>query len=230
MIRVMLVDDQRLARLGFQLMLDDVTGIEVIAQTDSGHQAIDTLKHLEKQHQPLPNVILMDVRMPGMDGIQATRQIAKQWPSARILILTTYDEDDYAYGGLDAGASGFLLKDATKRELTDAIQAVAAGDAILTPRITKQVLSHKSPDLMSSTQQQRLRKLLHSLTPRQREICSLIAKGLSNEEIATTLTLETSTVKRVVSTILSNLQLNNRTQIAVAWFQAGAPWTSNSKE
>lgn len=114
MIRIMLVDDQRFARLGFQLMLDDASDIVVTAQSADGRSAIETLEQLAVQHRPLPNVILMDVRMPGMDGIEATRRITRRWPTISILILTTYDEDDYAFGGLDAGASGFLLKDVTK--------------------------------------------------------------------------------------------------------------------
>lgn len=110
MIRIMLVDDQRFARLGFQLMLDDASDIVVTAQSADGRSAIETLEQVAVQHRPLPNVILMDVRMPGMDGIEATRRITRRWPTISILILTTYDEDDYAFGGLDAGASGFLLK------------------------------------------------------------------------------------------------------------------------
>ena len=140
MIRIMLVDDQRFARLGFQLMLDDASDIVVTAQSADGRSAIETLEQLAVQHRPLPNVILMDVRMPGMDGIEATRRITRRWPTISILILTTYDEDDYAFGGLDAGASGFLLKDVTKHNLIDAVHAIANGDAILTPRITRQVL------------------------------------------------------------------------------------------
>lgn len=132
MIRIMLVDDQRFARLGFQLMLDDASDIVVTAQSADGRSAIETLEQVAVQHRPLPNVILMDVRMPGMDGIEATRRITRRWPTISILILTTYDEDDYAFGGLDAGASGFLLKDVTKHNLIDAVHAIANGDAILT--------------------------------------------------------------------------------------------------
>ena len=147
MIRIMLVDDQRFARLGFQLMLDDASDIVVTAQSADGRSAIETLEQLAVQHRPLPNVILMDVRMPGMDGIEATRRITRRWPTISILILTTYDEDDYAFGGLDAGASGFLLKDVTKHNLIDAVHAIANGDAILTPRITRtrRSASHQQP-------------------------------------------------------------------------------------
>ena len=207
MIRIMLVDDQRFARLGFQLMLDDASDIVVTAQSADGRSAIETLEQLAVQHRPLPNVILMDVRMPGMDGIEATRRITRRWPTISILILTTYDEDDYAFGGLDAGASGFLLKDVTKHNLIDAVHAIANGDAILTPRITRQVLE--------------MRKAFDALTPRQREICALISEGLINEEIANQLTVEPASVKRAVTRILATLGLRNRTQIAIGWFKAG---------
>ncbi|KFI97421.1 response regulator transcription factor [Bifidobacterium stellenboschense] len=221
MIRVMLVDDQRLARLGFQLMLDDMTDITVIASAENGQTAIDTLNRLDADHRPLPDVILMDVRMPGMDGIEATRHIVKHWPAIRILILTTYDEDDYAFGGLDAGASGFLLKDVTKRALVEAIRSIASGDAILTPRITRQVLERGLPHPTGDRRQQELRASFDMLTPRQREICSLIAEGLSNEEIAGRLVIESNSVKRAVSRILTALGLRDRTQIAVSWYKAG---------
>ena len=182
MIRIMLVDDQRFARLGFQLMLDDASDIVVTAQSADGRSAIETLEQLAVQHRPLPNVILMDVRMPGMDGIEATRRITRRWPTISILILTTYDEDDYAFGGLDAGASGFLLKDVTKHNLIDAVHAIANGDAILTPRITRQVLERGVPHPTSSQRQQEMRKAFDALTPRQREICALIPKGSSTRK------------------------------------------------
>ena len=205
MIRIMLVDDQRFARLGFQLMLDDASDIVVTAQSADGRSAIETLEQLAVQHRPLPNVILMDVRMPGMDGIEATRRITRRWPTISILILTTYDEDDYAFGGLDAGASGFLLKDVTKHNLIDAVQ----------------VLERGVPHPTSSQRQQEMRKAFDALTPRQREICALISEGLINEEIANQLTVEPASVKRAVTRILATLGLRNRTQIAIGWFKAG---------
>lgn len=211
MIRIMLVDDQRFARLGFQLMLDDASDIVVTAQSADGRSAIETLEQLAVQHRPLPNVILMDVRMPGMDGIEATRRITRRWPTISILILTTYDEDDYAFGGLDAGASGFLLKDVTKHNLIDAVHAIANGDAILTPRITRQVLERGVPHPTSSQRQQEMRKAFDAL----------ISEGLINEEIANQLTVEPASVKRAVTRILATLGLRNRTQIAIGWFKAG---------
>ena len=148
-------------------------------------------------------------------------RITRRWPTISILILTTYDEDDYAFGGLDAGASGFLLKDVTKHNLIDAVHAIANGDAILTPRITRQVLERGVPHPTSSQRQQEMRKAFDALTPRQREICALISEGLINEEIANQLTVEPASVKRAVTRILATLGLRNRTQIAIGWFKAG---------
>ena len=219
MIRVMLVDDQRLARLGFQLMLDDVTDITVIASAENGQTAIDTLNQLDADHRPLPDVILMDVRMPGMDGIEATRHIARHWPAIRILILTTYDEDDYAFGGLDAGASGFLLKDISKSQLMESIKAVFENGKILTPRITKELVEYQQSKFIFQDQQNIFIESFKSLTTRERDICALIAQGLSNDDIAKKLFLETKSVKRYVSRILSKLHLSNRTQIAINWIK-----------
>lgn len=219
MIRVMLVDNQRLARLGFQLMLDDVTDITVIASAENGQTAIDTLNQLDADHRPLPDVILMDVRMPGMDGIEATRHIARHWPAIRILILTTYDEDDYAFGGLDAGASGFLLKDISKSQLMESIKAVFENGKILTPRITKKLVEYQQSKFIFQDQQNIFIESFKSLTTRERDICALIAQGLSNDDIAKKLFLETKSVKRYVSRILSKLHLSNRTQIAINWIK-----------
>ena len=219
MIRVMLVDDQRLARLGFQLMLDDVTDITVIASAENGQTAIDTLNQLDADHRPLPDVILMDVRMPGMDGIEATRHIARHCPAIRILILTTYDEDDYAFGGLDAGASGFLLKDISKSQLMESIKAVFENGKILTPRITKKLVEYQQSKFIFQDQQNIFIESFKSLTTRERDICALIAQGLSNDDIAKKLFLETKSVKRYVSRILSKLHLSNRTQIAINWIK-----------
>ncbi|KFI56219.1 DNA-binding response regulator [Bifidobacterium sp. DSM 109958] len=221
MIRVMLVDDQRLARLGFQLMLDDVTDITVITSAENGQSAIDTLNQLDANHRPLPDVILMDVRMPGMDGIEATRHIARHWPTIRTLILTTYDEDDYAFGGLDAGASGFLLKDISKSQLMESIKAVFENGKILTPRITKKLVEYQQSKFIFQDQQNIFIESFKSLTTRERDICALIAQGLSNEDIAKKLFLETKSVKRYVSRILSKLHLSNRTQIAINWIKSG---------
>lgn len=174
MTNIMLVDDLQYARLGYKLMLGKASDITIVAQAGDGRQAITEIKRLESAGGPLPDVVLMDVRMPVMDGITATREITRRWPTTHVLILTTYDEDDYAYGGLDAGASGFLLKDASAAAVKDAIHAVANGDAVVTPRITRQILEHGMPRPAADCKQQALRDSFAALPPRQREICSLI--------------------------------------------------------
>ena len=142
MTNIMLVDDLQYARLGYKLMLGKASDIAIVAQAGDGRQAIAEIERLESAGGPLPDVVLMDVRMPVMDGITATREITRRWPAIHVLILTTYDEDDYAYGGLDAGASGFLLKDASAAAVKDAIHAVANGDAVVTPRDNARDFAH----------------------------------------------------------------------------------------
>ena len=222
----MLVDDLQYARLGYKLMLGKASDIAIVAQAGDGRQAIAEIERLESAGGPLPDVVLMDVRMPVMDGITATREITRRWPAIHVLILTTYDEDDYAYGGLDAGASGFLLKDASAAAVKDAIHAVANGDAVVTPRITRQILEHGMPRPTAGREQQKLRDSFAALPPRQREICTLIAEGMTNEEIARKLVLEPATIRRTISRILFTLQLHDRTQIAVSWLKS----THHSKQ
>lgn len=221
MIRVMLVDDLPYVRMGYSMMLSRTPGIRIVAQAGDGAEAIAQIERAEHTHVPLPQVVLMDARMPVMDGIAATREIVGRWPFIRVLLLTTYDQDDYAFGGLEAGASGFLLKDATVGALAEAIRAVADGDAVLTPRITRQVLERGVPHPIADARQRELRAQLDALTPRQREICALIARGMSNAEIAQQLSIEVTSVRRAISRILTSLDLRDRTQIAVSWYRAG---------
>ena len=136
----MVVDDQRLTRLGIALMLRHDPHAELVAEAQDGQEAVDTLDTLSLRRGPMPDVVLMDARMPRLDGIGATRLVTARYPRIRVLVLTTYDQDDYAFGALAAGASGFLLKDATARQLCDAVHAVAHGDAVLTPRITRELI------------------------------------------------------------------------------------------
>ena len=220
-IAVMLVDDQRLARIGFALMLRKAPDIDVIAEAGNGQEALDLLAQRASSYQELPDVVLMDVRMPQVDGIEATRRITQSHPSVKVLVLTTYDEDDYAFGALAAGASGFLLKDVRTPQLIAAVHAVADGDAILTPRITRQVIDRGIPRALPVEQRERVRELFATLSPREADIARLIADGLSNVEIAERLVLQQASVRRNVSRILTKLNLRDRVQIAVEWHKSG---------
>lgn len=218
---VMIVDDQDATRLGFALMVRKDPGLQVLLEAENGRRALDKLAHLERLSARLPRVVLMDVRMPEMDGIDATAAITRRWPEVRVLILTTYDQDDYAFGGLEAGASGFLLKDVTARDLCAAIRSVAAGDAVLTPRVTREVLERGTRRSTLGEKQDELRRAFRSLTERERMLCALVAEGLSNAEIAERLVIQPASVKRAVTRILAKLALRDRVQIAVAWYRAG---------
>ena len=205
-IRVLVVDDQSLVRAGFRLLLAGEPDIDVVGDASNGLEAIAQAARLH------PNVILMDIRMPELDGLEATRRILPADPAARVLILTTFDLDDYVYEALQAGASGFLLKHAPARELLNAVRVVAAGEALLAPSITKRLIE----DFVKSRRTERVRPAqLGVLTERETEILALIAQGLSNTEIAAHLVLAEQTVKTHVSNILQKLHLSDRTQAAV---------------
>ena len=221
MIDLMLVDDLALLRKGLVRMIEADHDLQVVRQASNGQEAVTMLREMKAAAQPLPRVILMDVRMPVMDGISATAVIAKAFPDIRTLILTTYDEDDYAFTGLHAGAYGFLLKDVSTRDLYRAIHAVADGDAVLTPRVTAELINRDRAYARHKASDPQARQQLDKLTPREYEIVGLIAQGLSNQEIAQRLTLETTSVRRYVSRILDKTGLRDRTQIVITWFQAG---------
>ncbi len=220
-LRIMLVDDQAMARRGFALMLRRSPNLTVVAEASNGQEALDLLTAPRSETAPLPDVILMDVRMPVLDGIETTRRITRAYPPVKVLVLTTYDEDDYAFGALTAGASGYLLKDVRTPDLIAAVEAVARGDAVLTPRITRQVIERGIPRTLPHHRQTEMRALLDLLTPRERDIASLIADGESNAEIAERLVIEPASVRRNVSRILTKLDLRDRVQIAVRWHKAG---------
>lgn len=220
-LRIMLVDDQPMARRGFALMLRRSSNLTVTVEASNGQEAINLLTASRSEAAPLPDVILMDVRMPVLDGIETTRQITRAFPSVKVLVLTTYDEDDYAFGALTAGASGYLLKDVRTPDLIAAVEAVARGEAILTPRITRQVLDRGIPRTLPRHQQTEMRALLDLLTPRERDIAGLIADGESNAEISERLAIEPASVRRNVSRILAKLNLRDRVQLAVHWHKAG---------
>ncbi len=220
-IPVMIVDDQPETRLGLSLMVRRDPGLLVLLDAENGQQAIDRLAQAERLGRGLPAVVLMDVRMPVLDGIDATAAITRRWPQVRVLVLTTYDEDDYAFGGLEAGASGFLLKDVKVGELCRAIRSVADGDAVLTPRITREVLARSVRPIGREEQAASLRHDFRGLTDRERQISGLVAQGLSNAEIAERICVQPASAKRAVTRILAKLGLRDRTQIAVNWYRAG---------
>jgi DNA-binding NarL/FixJ family response regulator len=200
-LRVLLVDDQSLVRMGFRMVLDAEPDLTVVGEASDGREAVQRAAELR------PDIVLMDVRMPGMDGLAATREIVAAQPSSRVIVLTTFDLDEYAFGGLRAGASGFLLKDARPAELLGAIRSVAAGDAVVSPRVTKRMLELFGTSLPTSAA---AHDATAPLTPREREILLAIAEGLSNGEIAGRFFLTESTVKTHVGRVLFKLGLRDR--------------------
>jgi len=204
-IRVLLVDDQELIRVGFRLVLDAEDDLEVVGEAADGEQAVTEASRLR------PDVVLMDVRMPRRDGLEATRQLLDAVPTARVLVLTTFDLDEYAFGALDAGASGFLLKDAQRAELTGAIRAVHRGDAVLSPRVTRRVIERLAP---AATMPQGPDPSA-LLTEREREVFVAIGRGLTNAEIAAELFLGESTVKTHVGRVLAKLDARDRIQAVI---------------
>jgi DNA-binding NarL/FixJ family response regulator len=212
-IRVLLVDDQALVRSGFRMILEAREDMEVVGEAEDGAEAVELTRALE------PDVVLMDVRMPGVDGVEATRRLAVAGTKARILILTTFDLDEYVYDALRAGASGFLLKDVQPAQLVDAIRVVARGEALLAPSVTRRLLDRFAASLPSG--EERAPARLESLTARELEILRLLADGLSNAEIAERLFLGETTVKSHVSSILRKLRVRDRVQAVVLAYQAG---------
>jgi DNA-binding NarL/FixJ family response regulator len=216
MISVLLVDDHALIRKGFRLILDAETGIEVAGEAGDGVAALSLCSALR------PDVVLMDIRMPGRDGIEATRDIVAAGLPSRVLILTTFDLDDYVYAGLRAGASGFLLKDTQPDDLVAAIRTIAAGDAVLAPgatrRLIRQFATAQQPEPPSGHRAAQVRR---ALTGREQDVFSLIAAGMSNSEIAASLHLSEGTVKIHVGRILAKLSLRDRVQAVVLAYESG---------
>jgi DNA-binding NarL/FixJ family response regulator len=218
-IRVVLADDEHLLRVGFRMILDAHDDFEVVAEASNGREAIDAAAASR------PDVIVMDVRMPELDGIAATEIIARELPEVRVLILTTFDLDEYAFAGLRAGASGFLLKNAPPAELVAAIRTVAAGDAVVAPRVTRRLLdtfARHMPTVTEATRDQRLALL----TERERGVLQALALGQSNQEVAASLCLSEATVKSHVSRILAKLGLRDRVQAVIFAYESRLvePW------
>ncbi|WP_406345324.1 response regulator [Streptomyces sp. NBC_00648] len=213
-IRVLIADDQMMVRQGLTVLLNAEPGIEVVGQ------AVDGLDAVAKVAELAPDVVLMDVRMPELGGIEATRRVtAPADATVKVLILTTFDLDEYVYEALRAGASGFLLKDASAAELAHAVRVVAAGDALLAPGVTKRLIAEFSRTI--GAPRAPLKDRVATLTERETEVLSLIAQGLSNAEIAAALTVAEQTVKTHVSRILVKLTLRDRTQAAVFAYESG---------
>jgi DNA-binding NarL/FixJ family response regulator len=212
-IRVLIADDQQMVRQGFSVLLNTQPDIDVVGQAVHGLDAIDKVAELA------PDVVLMDIRMPELGGIEATRRITTERPHIRVLVLTTFDLDEYVYEALRAGASGFLLKDASADQLAEAVRVVAAGDALLAPGITRRLIAEFSR--LGSTPRAPLKERVGDLTERETEVLALIAQGLSNAEIAGRLVVAEQTVKTHVSRILVKLGLRDRTQAAVFAYESG---------
>ncbi|HEU0239229.1 MAG TPA: response regulator transcription factor [Micromonosporaceae bacterium] len=213
MIRVLLADDQVLVRTGLRTILEDADGFTVVGEASDGAEAVARCAELR------PDVVLMDVRMPNVDGIEATRRTRAQPNPPRVLMLTTFDLDEYVYAGLRAGASGFLLKDVLAADLVSAIRAVVAGDAVVAPSATRRLIERF---LNSGRQPGRdTTRRLAGLTEREREVLALMARGLSNAEIADHLFLSEGTVKTHVSHLLGKLGLRDRVQAVVLAYETG---------
>ena len=215
-VSVVLADDQALMRMGFRMVLEAEEDITVVGEASDGTSALAQAKALH------PDVILMDVRMPGMNGIEATELIARECPGTRVLILTTFDLDEYAFAGLRAGASGFLLKDTRPAELAEAIRTVASGEAVVSPRITQRMLEMFASSLPNSgTPAQASDPRIDSLTPREKEILVLMSQGMSNAEIAEHLVVSATTVKTHVGNVLAKLDVRDRVQAVVVAYETG---------
>ncbi|MFJ8636834.1 response regulator [Streptomyces sp. NPDC093568] len=213
-IRVIIADDQQMVRQGFSVLLNTKPDIDVIGQ------AVDGLDAIEKVAELMPDVVLMDIRMPELGGIEATRRITTATPHIKVLVLTTFDLDEYVYEALCAGASGFLLKDASADQLAEAVRIVAAGDALLAPGVTRRLIAEFSR-MNDKRPRAPLKDRVGSLTERETEVLALIAQGLSNAEIAERLVVAEQTVKTHVGRILVKLGLRDRTQAAVFAYESG---------
>ena len=210
MIRVLVADDQPLVRSGFRMILDERDDLELVGEAEDGEQAVALARELD------PDVILMDIRMPHLDGVEATRRLVDANTRAKILVLTTFDLDEYVYAAIRAGASGFLLKDVQPGDLVDAIRVVAAGNSLFGPAATERLVARFSNAVQTTPT-----RSLDDLTEREREILRLLANGLSNAELAHELHLSETTVKTHVSAVLRKLGVRDRVQAVIAAFDAG---------
>ncbi len=212
MTRVLIADDDDLMRAGLAELLTADPEIDIVGQASTGRQAVERARRLT------PDVVLMDVRMPDLDGIAATRELSRTAPGTRVLILTTFEQDDYIFGALRAGASGFLLKRTRPEELIEAVHTIAAGESLLSPSVTRRVIDRMA---QQPTPELSDRAALDTLTPREQDVLVLIARGLSNREIATALVVEESTIRTHVKRILMKLNLRDRVQAVIFAYEIG---------
>ena len=217
-VRVLLVDDDDLMRAGLRSVLASDETIEVVGEAGDGRAAIGSVRKLQ------PEVVLMDVRMPALDGISATREVLRNSPGTKVVVLTTFEDDDYVFGALSAGASGFLLKRTRPEELIAAIHTIAAGDSLLSPSVTRTVIDRMAAQPPPDS---RAHERLGELTPREREVLELMARGLSNAEIAADLVVEESTVKTHVKRILMKLHARDRVQAVIFAYESGLARTGS---
>jgi DNA-binding NarL/FixJ family response regulator len=211
-VRVLLVEDDDLMRAGLKAVLSSDEGIDVVGEAGDGRAAVTDARKMR------PDVVLMDVRMPGLDGISATREILAVSPEVKVAVLTTFEQDDYIFGALSAGASGFLLKRTKPEELITAIHTIAEGDSLLSPSVTRRVIERMAGQPVPDDSAGRR---LDLLTPRERQVLELIARGLSNGEIAAEFVIEESTVKTHVKRILMKLHLRDRVQAVIFAYESG---------
>jgi DNA-binding NarL/FixJ family response regulator len=206
-IRILLVDDQRLMREGLRILLELEPDLEIAGEAENGQAALEAYADLQ------PDVVLMDVRMPGMDGVEATWRLHERWPEARVIILTTFDDDEYVFEGLRAGAQGYLLKDVSGHDLAEAVRTVAAGGALIEPSVARKVVAEFAR--LARPARPAEAGLAEPLSEREGDILRLLAQGLSNREIATQLSLAEGTVKNYVTNVLQKLGTRDRTQAAL---------------
>ncbi len=216
-IRVVVVDDQALVRMGLRMVLESADGITVVGEAADGATAMTMTRALH------PDVLLLDIQMPGINGLEATARITEDFPDSKVLIMTTFDRDDYVYAALRSGASGFLLKDADPPTMIAAVRAVAAGDAVVAPQITRRLLERFAGQLPTNADRTHPagHPRLDALTPREIEVLELMGKGQSNTEIASKLCVSLATVKSHVGSILSKLQLRDRVQAVIFAYETG---------
>ncbi len=214
MTRVLIVDDEALVRAGLRMILESADDLEVVGEAEDGADAVDAVR------RDRPDVVLMDIRMPRLDGLAATRALQSLPEAPKVVVLTTFDLDDYVFRALQAGASGFLLKDTPPRELVNAVRVVAAGEAMLSPGVTRRLIGHFAADDRSD-RQRTARERLEALTERELEVLAAVGRGLSNAEIGRELYMSEATVKAHVSRVLVKLDATNRVQVAILAHDAG---------